>query len=370
MCTANLISGWVWDSDHPERRITVQILVDGKPLARVTAQQYRQDLKDARIGAGTYAFWYTPVSPIGRPEQAISVVVAGTDICLHANRSDPVLPMQEANLASGCDGVPIDTASADLFSPAAPWPLPPRSDCDFYHCMDFPGGESIEDANWDFRGRFESYIGGYPIHGRTLLDVGTASGFLAFSAEEAGAAHVTAIDALHASEFQRISFKDSLYTKNRLRWIADTEAYLNQLKNSFWYAWHKKSSSVEVIYTPASRLWRWNRKFDVVIAGAIVEHMSDPVTFISSLAGLASEAVIIAFTPVVDSEEQFMQTLNAWDRARFNYSWWILSKGLYTRIFGNLGFSCEFMMAAAKCNEYAPPIEVQRPSIIARRQAT
>ena len=171
----------------------------------------------------------------------------------------------------------------------------PRERCHFYHCLDFPNGETVENATWDLRGRFERYIG-YPLRGKTVLDVGTASGFLAFSAEEAGARRVTAFDGLHYRDFERIPFKGSAFTDDRLRYIAEAEMHFKTMKNGFWHAWHKKGSSVEVVYAPVTQLWRWDRKFDVVIAGAIVEHLSDPVPFIGALAGLANEAVILAGT--------------------------------------------------------------------------
>ena len=52
----SLIAGWVWDSDHAEKRVAVEILVDEKPLARLTAGQYREDLKNHGIGGGAHAF--------------------------------------------------------------------------------------------------------------------------------------------------------------------------------------------------------------------------------------------------------------------------------------------------------------------------
>lgn len=253
------------------------------------------------------------------------------------------------------------------FDPVTPWPMPAREDCAFYTCMDIVPGESIEGVNWDIRGKFPGYIGNYPVAGKHVLDVGTASGFLAFSAEEAGAASVTAVDARHAQEFNRIPFKGSRYIEDRQGWIDDTDHYLTQLKNSFWYSWHKRRSKVEVVYTPVSDYWRWNRKFDVVIAGAIVEHISDPIPFLASLAGLASEAVIIAFTPVLPDEKLVMQAMNKWDNPAFNYSWWEISLGLYKTIFVNLGFSVELAPAQALCHEYDPPLMVDRPTIIARR---
>ncbi len=353
LCAPGLVSGWAWDRRHPEKRLVVEIRLDGEPVATVTAQQYREDLKHAGFGDGAYAFNYYPRWPIDPKSRNISATVSGTGFRLR----EVIKPRRRP-----------DDPGEPSFTPVDPWPRPSREDCGFYHCLNFPAGETIENANWDLRGRFESYIGGYPVRGKSVLDVGTASGFLAFSAEEAGAASVTAVDALHAREFERIPFKDSLHTADRRLWIAETEENLKRLKNGFWYAWHKKGSSVDVVYAPVSQLWRWDRKFDVVIAGAIVEHLSDPVPFLTALAGLASEAVIIAHTQVVDSEQQFMETLNSWDIPQFNYSWWILSKGLYNRVFGNLGFECEFAATTAKCNELNPPIEVGKPTIIARRQ--
>ena len=85
----------------------------------------------------------------------------------------------------------------------------------------------------------------------------------------------------------------------------------------------------------------------MVIAGALIEHISDPVTAIGNMARLAREAVIIAFTPVEESDKQFMQTTNKWDNSSFNYTWWTLSKGLYRRVFDNLGFDAEFKQSFA-----------------------
>lgn len=107
--------------------------------------------------------------------------------------------------------------------------------------------------------------------------------------------------------------------------------------------------------------------FDVVIAGAIVEHVSDPVAFIDSLARLADEALIIAFTPVAPTDELLMRTMNDWATAALNYSWWELSRGLYRRLFTNLGMECRFVPSVATCNQDGYTREVWRETIIATR---
>jgi 2-polyprenyl-3-methyl-5-hydroxy-6-metoxy-1,4-benzoquinol methylase len=247
------------------------------------------------------------------------------------------------------------------FAGTFPWPMPDQLDCVFYHSLTYPDGQSIDGA-WDIRGIFQQYIGNYPIIGKTLLDVGTAGGFLAFEAERAGA-KVTALDALRASEFGRIPYKGSLYDTDRRAHDEQTEAWFTRLKNGFWYSWHQYASSVEMVYAPLSRLPYWERKFDVVLAGAIFDHLSDPVKVIGDLAGLAREALIIAFTPVTDSKWQFMETVTDWTNPAHNFTFWMLSRGLYERVFANLGFSVEIVSAKARTggDEYT------RPTIIARR---
>lgn len=215
---------------------------------------------------------------------------------------------------------------------------------------------------WDIRGLFEEYIGNYFIKGKTVLDVGTAAGFLAFEAERAGA-RVTAIDALSGAEFDRIHFRESPYHLDRALHVAQTNQWFTKIKASFWYSWYRYRSNVEVVYTPLAHLPYWHRKFDVVFAGAIVEHLSDPISIIGNLAALANEAVIISFTPVIESDVQFMQTANDWTNPNQNFTFWTLSTALYKRIFENVGFSVEFVPARAR---FAGSL-VTRPTIIARR---
>lgn len=250
--------------------------------------------------------------------------------------------------------------------PVKTWPFPSKNECIFYHSIDLPGSEEIEGA-WDIRGRFQEYIGNYSISGKTVLDVGTASGFLAFSAEQAGAL-VTAIDARDAREIRHIQFYDAPFHYSRSAWLADYDNFLMQLKNSFWYSKHRLQSNVEVVYAPLDYLPYWDRTWDVVLAGAIIEHLSDPVTAIGNIARLAEEAVIISFTPVEDTEEQIMRTANDWDSRQFCYTWWTLSRGLYKRVFDNLGFSTDFTSSTALVRQAGQIISVERPTIVASRR--
>jgi hypothetical protein len=254
-------------------------------------------------------------------------------------------------------------SKSQMFSPAEPWQMPNVTECQFYHCMDFPDGETVT-GPWDIRGQFEQYIGNYPIAGKSVLDAGTASGFLAFSAEHAKAT-VTTLELKSVAELSLLPFQRHTYFQgDRAAWEDAVDADWKNIKNSFWYAWHKYKSSVEMIYVPLREVKYWDRKFDVVTAGAILEHLSDPVTAIGDLSRLAKEAVIIAFTPVSEESDLLMRTANDWSNVEHYYTWWIISLGLYKRVFDNLGFDIELLPAHAKHNG----IRTSRHTIIARRR--
>src|SRR5687767_6582684 len=55
--------------------------------------------------------------------------------------------------------------------------------CDFYHTMDLGGGE-VHPGVWDLRGRERSYLGFVDVAGLRVLEIGTASGHLAFHMEK------------------------------------------------------------------------------------------------------------------------------------------------------------------------------------------
>ena len=240
-------------------------------------------------------------------------------------------------------------AKNELFEAQRPWPVSDAEGCFFYHSMDFPDGTSVA-GHWDIRGYFDEYVGRYPLAGKTLLDVGTATGFLAFSAESAGA-RVTALDIRGSEEFRRVPFRDSLYHRDRAKFVAEYDVlHVHGLKKAFWYSWHKLNSKVEVVYAPLDQLHAWDRRFDVVMAGAIIEHLSDPVTVIGELARLADEAVIIPFTEVIDSNDWTMHANGDWSNPALDFLWWRLSRGLYYRVFENLGFKVEMVMSRAAYN--------------------
>jgi len=84
--------GWVWQPGQPEHRVEVELVVNGFVLARVTASDYRSDVRAAGIGDGRHAFsipleldtaQFGPVAAIvrtadGRPLSGGEITVGNT----------------------------------------------------------------------------------------------------------------------------------------------------------------------------------------------------------------------------------------------------------------------------------------------------
>jgi hypothetical protein len=52
----NRLHGWIWDEARPEERLKVRLMLDGRAVAEVVADQSRIDLRRNGIGDGRHAF--------------------------------------------------------------------------------------------------------------------------------------------------------------------------------------------------------------------------------------------------------------------------------------------------------------------------
>jgi SAM-dependent methyltransferase len=158
------------------------------------------------------------------------------------------------------------TRSLLVDPPATP---PKLEDCNFYHSIDLPG-VGLQVGSWDLRGHFDEYFGGHNFVGERVLDLGTASGALAFEMERRGAREVIGFDLdegftydcrLPIDEAVRAEFRDGV----------------NRIKNGFWLARHALGSQVNVVYGHVSNLPAGLGQFDTVMMGNILQHLQDPV---------------------------------------------------------------------------------------------
>lgn len=73
------VSGWAWTPSQPDRAVTVELYDGDRLLKTALADQYRQDLADARKGNGRHVFneAFPPEIKDGKPH-SIRAVVKGT----------------------------------------------------------------------------------------------------------------------------------------------------------------------------------------------------------------------------------------------------------------------------------------------------
>ena len=209
-------------------------------------------------------------------------------------------------------------------------------DCYFYHTTDLPG-YGTQEGGWDLRGRFTDYVGGVDLTGQRVLDVGTASGFLSFSAEEAGAREVVSFDLDSADRQDLLPFADSEYVKDHENWSAKQTAGFQRWKNAYWFTHALKKSKAKVVYGNIYALPEAIGSFDVIIMGAILEHLADPIRALASIARHANDYIVIN-TDFIDSDEPVARFNGRPDLPDASYIFWTYSIKTYRNIMEIIGF--------------------------------
>jgi SAM-dependent methyltransferase len=222
---------------------------------------------------------------------------------------------------------------------AAPRFIERLEDCFFYHAMELPGFGLIP-AHWDLRGRFDDYIGGVSVAGKSVLDVGTATGFLSFESEKRGASRVVSFDQSDGAEQTFLPFKDKAYSHDRTRWAGQYRAEIERWKNAYWLSHRLLGSKAEAFYGNIYELPAALGEFDIAIVGSVLEHLSDPITALASIARLTKERIIVV-TPLLETDEPIARFEGRADRPEADFTWWIYSLGVYREVFGMLGFTIE-----------------------------
>jgi SAM-dependent methyltransferase len=219
---------------------------------------------------------------------------------------------------------------------AKPREIVSLKDCYWYHVMDVPGiGETA--GVWDLRGKFSEYIGGVSVAGKTVLDIGAASGFLSFSAEKAEASEVVSFDIDVGDRQHLLPFQDSLYYRDHSIWAKSRTEHFDLWKNAYWFAHRAFKSSARVAYGDVYDLDPQLGQFDVVIVGAVLEHLSDPIRALASIARKAAHTLVIN-TGIIESNEPIARFMGDSKRPEIDYVFWTYSREVYRQVLEMLGF--------------------------------
>lgn len=213
------------------------------------------------------------------------------------------------------------------------------ADCDFYHTVDIPG-HGVVKGQWDLRGREADYLGATPLNGRSVLEIGPASGHLSFWMERQGA-EVTALDLSEDHTWDFVPFQAiNLEAANAAR-----KLHLQRLHNSWWFLREALKAKAQVAYGTVYDLDASSGRFDVVTLNSVLLHLRDPMGALIKAASVCGQTLVVADV----AEEHYsrfswlqnkraMTFLPRLDRPGGYDAWFMLPSGVVAEMMRIMGF--------------------------------
>lgn len=210
-------------------------------------------------------------------------------------------------------------------------PCPPISACAFYHTMETPDG--LMTGQWDLRDTTDAYLGAVDFAGKTVLEIGPASGYLTFHMERAGAA-VTAVE----PPLKRLWDIFPHQGVDRDAWRASFLQSIIRIRNSFWYMHHHQGSKARLIETVPEAIPAEVGRFDIGVLAAILLHTRSPFSILESVAARVEETIIV--TDLYDcalGELPVMRLIPDPEGTAVD-TWWSFSPRFFLQALACLGF--------------------------------
>jgi SAM-dependent methyltransferase len=178
---------------------------------------------------------------------------------------------------------------------AVPRTVTDPADCYFYHTIEVPGFGLFE-GEWDLRAGVDNYLGKVELQGRRVLEVGTASGFLAFAMERRGA-EVVAFDLSPEQVPDLVPAPGADPARRR----AEHREHVRKLNNGFWLCHRAFASRVRVVYGSVYAIPQEIGPVGVATFGCVLLHLRDPLAALAQALRLSRDSVIITEPVVVRS---------------------------------------------------------------------
>jgi Methyltransferase domain len=208
-----------------------------------------------------------------------------------------------------------------------------RDDCNFYHVSELPTGEVIPGA-WDLRGGEPAYIGGVMLTGKTVLELGPATGALTWYMESEGA-DVTCFEVGYDCSVNLLPRPgiDEAWAK------MDVMRFIGTVQNSWWYLHRELGSSARAVYGNIYWLPADIGDYDIVTLGTILLHLRDPFAAIEQAAAHARRLVVTELIqdPELDRDENLLRF--APQAVEHPTNWWSFTPGTIVRMLERVGFS-------------------------------
>lgn len=226
----------------------------------------------------------------------------------------------------------------------------------WYHTIDLPEG-LVTPGLYDFRGSVSAFQFPEDMHGTTVLDVGSATGFFAFEFERRGASVVSvelpSLDRLDRfpgqSPEQAIGKIGQMIAPRNVTGLSGyvkphttEELYFYLLKGPFQFCHDLLGSKVERCYASVYDLspeLLGVPGFDMVFMGDILLHTLNPLEALAAVAPLCRKALILSqVMPEAGDGKPAMLYVGGDDPASDEVSWWWPNKACLVQLLKKLGF--------------------------------
>ena len=217
---------------------------------------------------------------------------------------------------------------AEAYGRAKPEPA------DFYHTMDFGGGDLVRGA-WDLRGGERNYLGYLDLTGQRVLEFGPATGHLSFFMEKQGADVVTFDIAPGLPQDIVPQLGHDLDKQREL-----SVAYAVKVRSSWWYSHGRFASKTKAVYGDIYDLPPDVGRFDVSTFGCTLMHLSKPFQALEQAASVTDKAIVVTepLARIPADEQPAVMEFVPVDTSRTVVVWWLLSPGAVVRMLKVLGF--------------------------------
>lgn len=236
--------------------------------------------------------------------------------------------------------------------------------CHFHHAMDLPGVGSISGV-WDLRGRFAEYTGHVAMAGRSVLDVGAASGFVSFAAEAAGA-RVTSLDLVDGND--RDLIPHAVVRADPAAFARAVADRLERMKNAYWFCHARLGSRCRAYYANVYDLADDVGSHDVVLIGQVLVHLRNPLLGLERIAARCARTLVIT-EGMTDDAEPRATFLGDPSRPEQMRAWWHFSVQFYACYLGILGFDLATAgRARYRCTAPGHAPEIELTTLVFRRR--
>lgn len=208
-----------------------------------------------------------------------------------------------------------------------------RDECHFHHVAQLPDGELVPGA-WDLRGKEDEYLGSVLLEGKSVLELGPATGALTWYMESRGA-HVTCFDVGYDCSIDLLPRPgmDAAWAK------MDAMRFIGTVQNSWWYLHRELGSSARAVYGTIYDLPADIGEYDIVTLGAILLHLRDPFAAIEQAAAHARRIVVtdLVQDPELGRDDNLLRF--APQAVEHPTNWWSFTPGTIVRMLERVGFS-------------------------------